>query len=145
MDASVFRNNRLELRHFQQGPNSFVIHAIERSTAGLNTESVELEIPEAHFSDDEMRVVHAALDLLERKGAVVLAEHEAKPEDLTAVINAAAQAKRELEAARAAQAAIEAETLARRLEAEELEKNLATIRAAVEAQAAAPPLAATTS
>lgn len=97
INASVHRDTRFELVLVQQGPNSFGVIAVERDNGGR----VQLEVHESAFTEDEMRLVHSAFELLERKAADVYAEHEAKPEDLKAIISAAAVAKQELAAATA--------------------------------------------
>ena len=143
MNASTYRDTQFELLVYRQGPNSFFVSAAERGAHG--EPAVDLDLEETRFTVDELTAIHSAQRILETKFAEKFAEHQTKPEDLKQVINEAAQAKKDLEASTLARAQLEAETIARRAdldaeleakrkEAEQLAADLASMRAAVEAQ-----------
>ncbi len=126
MNASQHRNTRFEFALLQQGPNAFGVVVIERGTLG---QPVPIELHESRFTASEMKQVQAVLELLETKAAEVYAEHEAKPEDLKAIINEAAEAKKALEVARLAAEQLELQAAAKRAEAEQLDADMARLRA----------------
>lgn len=148
INASVPRNTRFEIRTITQGPNSFHLVCtprdvppdvvVENGREVLRAlRSPDLEVPEEDFTDEEMQQVHAVLELLEEKFAVVFDRWANAPARIVDVVNETVEAekqlaakKAELEAAKAEAARIEAENIVRRAEAEELERNLAAIRAA---------------
>lgn len=77
MNASVFRNTRFEIHAIQQKANSFTVACSERGGAvqalpGGGAEPVRvpvLDLEEEMFTDEEMSLVHQALELLEVKFA----------------------------------------------------------------------------
>src|SRR5574338_1104007 len=77
MNASVYRKTRFEIKLVQQGPNSFGLVCAIRGKAG--EEAPPLEVPEELFTDDEMKQVHSALQILEEKFAIVYDQAVADP------------------------------------------------------------------
>lgn len=77
MNASVYRKTRFEVKLVQQGPNSFGLVCAARDKVG--EEVPPLEVPEELFTDDEMKQVHNALQILEEKFAIVYDQAIADP------------------------------------------------------------------
>ncbi len=113
LNASVFRDTRFEIRSVHQGPNSFVLEVGVRGSGtvvdgrfqGVN--GPPLEAHESLFTDEEMTLVHQALELLENKYAEAYDKWANSPERAASVIAAAADAERRLKAAHEKLAAIE--------------------------------------
>lgn len=125
INASVYRHTRFELRSLTQGPNSFMVVASPRDVPpdvviedgrevirALRTP--ELEIPEEDFSDQEMALVHAVLEMLEHKFAAVFDRWANAPGRIVEVVNATIAAEQRLAELKAEAEKLEAENAARR-------------------------------
>lgn len=145
INASVYRNTRFEIRTIEQEANGFRLVCSPRNVAPhvvvlengqrvLRAERTPpLEVHEKDFTDDEMRQVHALFEMLENKFAAVHSQWEADPARNRELVAAAVEAERRIKSARLEAARIEAENIAKRAEAEELDLNLAAMRAAARA------------
>lgn len=150
MNASVYRKTRLEIREIHQGPNSFGVRAnfreFESLVNGQAPRVPDLELHESLFTEEEMRQVHAVLEMLEKKLETVYAEWEAHPDrnkelieqavlaqkQLASLEPAIQRARVDLEKAVAASKSVDEQTVSKRLELVQLESELAVKRQARE-------------
>lgn len=121
INASVYRNTRFELRSVQQEANSFKVVCSERKQTPMlvgsrvvASRTPALDLGEAMFTDEEMRQVHAVLELIEVKFASAYEAYAKDPAHAHNMVAEAAAAETRLVAARAELAKVEAETARKR-------------------------------
>lgn len=152
MHASVYRNNRFELDTLKQHANHFVVVCSERrqvpDVVVIDAQerlrarrSPSLPLHESLYTEEEMRIVQAALEIHEIVYERVYAEWEKHPDRTVEAIEQALVAQRELEQHKAEAAKVIADAEFAR----ELAHDLAEVerrRIAIERQAHTEAMAA---
>lgn len=143
------RSTKYEVLLAQVGPNAVGCRVVERGVR--DGKPIDVDVPEDLYTPAQIQQIQAALSLLEEGARVVQDGKEAELKlagidvpraEVQKLVAAADDAKAAVVAAQLESARIEAENIVKRAEAEQLDADLATLRAAVaapvQAEVAAP-------